>query len=265
MKNNTNKMIMGRNGDWYVEHGYQHPNDIIDHNANLQLPEKFIQIFSAYNQHNIAEDAQWDTWPEWELTLTSMDDFLTFGEPETEPPEMVAEREHWLALMQFMHDSEDLSIDGYTITVQGQYGHTFCFDMCIEYFTWVTPRSLVQHYEKTMGPGVEQLGPPWQPNVLQFFMKEMVEHSLGAYWVCPEHVPEYGGKPTVQASEVDFCLEMKKGDIFPLAMLSLLHLCIEDTHIWKMGFEHDLKQIEYISEVETEWPSGRPHQDREYL
>ena len=65
MNDNTKKMILNRNGDWFVEHGYTHPNDIIDHNANLQLPEKFIQIFSAYNQHNIAESKEWDTWPEW--------------------------------------------------------------------------------------------------------------------------------------------------------------------------------------------------------
>mgnify|MGYP000232093167 CR=1 FL=1 len=123
MNDNTKKMILNRNGDWFVEHGYTHPNDIIDHNANLQLPEKFIQIFSAYNQHNIAESKEWDTWPEWELVLTSLDDFLTFGEPETDPPELVAEREHWLALMQFMHGSSAISIDGYTVTVTGNYIH----------------------------------------------------------------------------------------------------------------------------------------------
>ncbi len=250
---------------WFVQQGYTDPDELIDHNGNLQLPEKFMQIFSAYNQHNIAEGKDWDTWPEWELVLTSLDDYLTFGEPDTEPPEAVAEREHWLGLMQFMHDSPAIAIDGYTIKVTGDYGHTFSFDMCIEYEEWVTPGSLVEHYEKTVGIGVEQLGPPWQPNVLQFFMKGVVEHSLGAFWTCPEHVPKYGGKPTVQATEVDFCIDQKEGQSFPLAMLSLLHLCIEDTHIWKMGFEHDLSQIEYIKEVESEWPSGRPHQDREYL
>ena len=69
----------------------------------------------------------------------------------------------------------------------------------------------------------------------------------------------------MQATEVDFCIEKVEGQCFPLAMFSMLNLCIEDTHIWKMGFEHDLAQIEYIKEVENEWPSGRPHQDREYL
>ena len=265
MNDNMKKMILNRNGDWFVEHGYTHPNDIIDHNANLQLPEKFIQIFSAYNQHNIAESKEWDTWPEWELVLTSLDDFLTFGEPETDPPELVAEREHWLALMQFMHGSSAIAIDGYTVTVTGNYGHTFSFDMCIEYGDWVTPGSLVKHYEKTVGKDVEQLGPPWQPNVLHFFMKGIVEHSLGAFWTCPDHVPVYGGMPTRQATEVDFCIEQKQDQCFALAMLSMLHRCIEDPHIWKMGFEHDLAQIEYIKEIEEEWPSGRPHQDREYL
>ena len=87
---------------WFVQQGYTDPDELIDHNGNLQLPEKFMQIFSAYNQHNIAEGKDWDTWPEWELVLTSLDDYLTFGEPDTEPPEAVAEREHWLGLMQFL-------------------------------------------------------------------------------------------------------------------------------------------------------------------
>jgi hypothetical protein len=250
---------------WFVKQGYVDPDEIIDHNGNLQLPSKFIEIFSAYNQHNSAEGKDWDTWPEWELVLTSLDDFLTFGEPNDDSLEVSAERQHWLTLMQFMHDSKAITIDGYTIKVLGNYGHTFSFDMCIEYEDWVTPGSLVKHYEKTVGTGVEQLGPPWQPNVLQYFMKGMIEHSLGAFWICPEHVPMYGGKPTVQATEVDFCIEKVEGQCFPLAMFSMLNLCIEDTHIWKMGFEHDLAQIEYIKEVENEWPSGRPHQDREYL
>ena len=111
-----------------------------------------MQIFSAYNQHNTAEGKDWDTWPEWELVLTSLDDFSHVWRSRYR-----SARSWWPKgstgshLMQFMHGSPAIAIDGYTVTVTGDYGHTFSFDMCIEYGDWVTPGSLVKHYEKTVG------------------------------------------------------------------------------------------------------------------
>ena len=114
------------------------------------------------------------------------DDYLTFGEPDTEPPEAVAEREHWLGLMQFMHDSPAIAIDGYTIKVTGDYGHTFSFDMCNRI------RRLGGRQARLLSTTRKQLESVWsnsahlgKPNVLQFFMKGIVEHSLGAFWTLP--------------------------------------------------------------------------------
>ena len=68
-----NTFIVEKEGDWFVANGYIHPEKLIDHNANLDLPENFFGIFAAYNQHHIADGTSWDTWPSWELCLTSMD------------------------------------------------------------------------------------------------------------------------------------------------------------------------------------------------
>ncbi len=74
--------------------GFTHPDDMIDHNGNLELAEAFLNIFVAYNQQNIAEGKAWDRWPEWELCLTSMNDDLHFVDKENDSPEILAEREH---------------------------------------------------------------------------------------------------------------------------------------------------------------------------
>ena len=40
-------------------------------------------------------------------------------------------KDHWLALAQTVHDHPSISMEGYTITVQGQNGHEFAFDFCL--------------------------------------------------------------------------------------------------------------------------------------
>ena len=34
--------------------------------------ENVMKIFVAYNQKNIQQGVNWDTWPDWELCLTAM-------------------------------------------------------------------------------------------------------------------------------------------------------------------------------------------------
>ena len=44
------------------------PEEMIDHNnANFLQIENVMIIFVAYNQSNIQDGNDWDTWPEWEL------------------------------------------------------------------------------------------------------------------------------------------------------------------------------------------------------
>ena len=105
------------------------PEDMIDHNnANFAQIESIMGIFVAYNQANIKQGTDWDTWPEWELCLTEMNGDLHF-EYDDDSDEIKVLRLHWLNVMQFIHDSENIQIDGYTITVQGQHGTEFDFDI----------------------------------------------------------------------------------------------------------------------------------------
>jgi hypothetical protein len=41
-------------------------------------------------------------------------------------------------------------------------------------------------------------------------------------------------------------------------MMSLIHLCIDDSEIWKIQFREDQGKREYIERMEKEWPGGRP-------
>ena len=57
----TSTFVEEGDGDWFIQNGYKHPNDIIDHDANLDDAVAFFGIFAAYNQHNIANGTKWDT------------------------------------------------------------------------------------------------------------------------------------------------------------------------------------------------------------
>ena len=112
------------------------PEEMIDHNnANFSQIENVMTIFVAYNQANIQQGTPWDTWPEWELCLTAINPDV-YWESTDESDEFRALREHWLAVMQFIHDSEHITVDGYTITVKGSHEHTFSFDICFENEYW---------------------------------------------------------------------------------------------------------------------------------
>jgi hypothetical protein len=250
------------------EHGWDgnvHPEiEAIDHDANLEPMEQLMNIFSAYNHQHRKDGTAWKVWPDWELVLTSMNDALHFEDAERDTPEICTERQHWLSFMEFIHTSDAITIDGYTAIIEGKYGHQFTFDICLEYEYWVSPRSLVEHYQKTNAARTGQLGPPWKRNTLLFFSRHEIEHSLEAYWQCPEHVPNFGGQWTRYTHGNRFCIERQEGETFPLALQTLMQLCIDDTDIWRMMFEQDLADIEHHEFMEREWPGGRPDQDWEY-
>jgi len=235
-----NKKTNQNKTDKHEWDGDVHPEiAAIDHHANLEPAEQLMAIFSAYNHQNRADGTPWNVWPDWELVLTSMEDDLHLVDSRRDTPEILAERQHWLNLMQFMHDSDAVSIDGYTIIIDGIHGHQFTFDMCLEY-----------EY--------------WKRNTLLYFSRHEIEHSLEAFWECPEHVPEYGSQPTRYTHGNRFCIDKEDSDIFPLAMYALIQMCIDDTEVWKMMFEQDMRDIEHHEFMEREWPGGRPDQDWEY-
>ena len=124
--------VIGREGEWFVANGYTHPDELIDHDANLNEAAAFFGIFAAYNQHNMAGGTRWDTWPSWELCLTEMDIGLHFLMTDIDTHNDWVQREHWLALAEMIHEHPSISMDGHTITIQGQHGHTFGFDFSVE-------------------------------------------------------------------------------------------------------------------------------------
>ena len=248
-------------GDWFIQNGYEHPNDIIDHDANLDDAEAFFGIFAAYNQHNIANGTKWNTWPSWELCLTSMDIGLPFFDPKIDTHEDWVQREHWLALAQTVHNHPSVSMDDYTITVQGQNGNTFAFDFCLEIEKWGAPSTFAEYKSKKEAAAKKPRAWMWAPPAYPH--SNQVAHSLGEYWSCPDYVSKYGGESTLYTHDNFFCIDYLEGS-FASSALSLIQLCLEDNHIWIMQYEEALNMQAYVEEMEREWPGGRPDQDWEY-
>ena len=61
---------------------YKEPEEMIDHNGNLDTVSGLMSIFFAYNQKQVDEGTTWSTWPDWELCLTSMNDNLHFEDDQ---------------------------------------------------------------------------------------------------------------------------------------------------------------------------------------
>ena len=263
MKHNNTRMNMNEQKDaaWFIENGYADPGGLIDLNAELDEIGAFVEIFAAYNQHNTAAGTPWDNWPDWELCLTSMDSDLHFVDPERDPPEFIAKREHWLTVMQLIYEHDAVSCDGYTITIQGQHGHTFTFDFCLEIKAWGAPGTYAEHRANLEANAKKPKAWMWRRELYCF--EDQIGHSLGPYWHCPDYIPVYGGRRTIHTPDSSFCVS-GKGDTFPLALLSVIHLCIDDFHIWQIQYKEAESTTEYIQKIEQEYPSGRP-EDYYYL
>ena len=235
------------------------PDEMIDHNhANFSQIENIMTIFVAHNQANIQKGKPWDTWPEWELCLTEINSKIHF-EYEDDSDEIKALRAHWLSVMQFIHDSEFIKIDGYTIEIKGQYGNEFSFDISFESEIWIGPGEMVGYVQEI----VDKYGTRFIQRSLPHNSPSCIEHSLDAHWVCPEHVPEFGGNQTY-FTETYMCLSKSEGDTFPSALHSLLCLCIDDTKIWADACQRDVNAIERAQWMDENWPGGIPDQDWEY-
>ena len=262
-KNNNNKIENNEeiNSEWFENNGYKKPEDLIDYDSDLDKPKNFFGIFAAYNQHNIAENKAWDKWPEWEFCLTSMNDTLHFEELENDKLQVIAEREHWLALAQFIYENDEISIDDYTISINGRNGNKFAFDFCLEINCWGTPGTFAEH-KSWMESSKGKINPNVRKRNLYGF-EHQIGHSLGPWWTCPEYIPSYGGKSTIHTPDSSFCVTAA-GETFPLCMLSAINLCIDDFQIWIIQYKEAESTAEYIQRIEREYPSGRP-EDYYYL
>ena len=235
------------------------PDEMIDHNnANFSQIENVMTIFVAYNQKNIQQGSNWDIWPDWELCLTDMS-FDVAIESEDDSDKIRILRQHWLAVMQFIHDNQNISIDGYTVTIQGMYGNTFSFDICLENEFWLPPGEMEKHVEKV----IDKIGTRFITRPIVHSSQNHINHDRGDLWVCPHHVPKYGGEQTYFTAG-SICLTKSYDDTFPSALHSLLSLCIDDTRIWVIGFLSDQTNLERAEWMEEHWPGGIPDQDWEY-
>lgn len=237
---------------------FVNPEDMIDHNGDLNNFENFMTIFVAYNQNNIAEGKDWDKWPEWELCLTEIKDDLHF-EAEEDEEETIQKRKDWLALMQFIHDSNAVTLNGYTISIMGEHGTQFRFELGLVDEVWLGPGEIESHLENVKN----SIGKKYLLRPLSHLMFRGIEHSLGTFWTCPEHVPKYGGKGTSFTKDY-LCIDRNDDVNFPADTLSVIKKCIADTDIWITEFEKDIKAIERAEWMEENWPGGIPDQDWEY-
>jgi len=241
------------------EKGIIPPEEMIDHNnSNFLQIENVMTIFVAYNQKHIQHGTIWDTWPDWELCLTDMSfDVAIEGEDDSDNIKIL--RQHWLAVMQFIHDNQNISIDGYTVTIQGLYGNTFSFDISFNPEDWTAPGQIAKNIEEIEA----KIGRRFIQRPIPRQLPNIVEHSLGSMWICPSHVPQFGGKQTYYTESM-FCMSIANGETFPSALLSLLCLCIDDTRIWSIAFLEDSQAMERVQRMEENWPGGIPDQDWEY-
>lgn len=235
------------------------PDEMIDHNnANFLQIENVMTIFVAYNQKNIQQGSIWDIWPDWELCLTAMN-FDIAIENEDDSDDIKILRQHWLVVMQFIHENQNISIDGYTVTIQGIYGNTFSFDISFEPEDWTAPGQVVKNIEEVQA----KIGRRFTQRPIPLQLSNCIHHSLGNMWICPSHVPQFGGKQTYYTESM-ICMSIANGETFPSALHSLLCLCIDDTRIWSIAFIEDSQAMERVQWIEENWPGGIPDQDWEY-
>ena len=240
-----------------MEKEYKEAEEMIDHNGNLDTVSGLMSIFFAYNQKAVDDGTIWTKWPDWELCLTSMKDELHFEDDE-DSDEVKAIRSQWLALFQFIHENDAVSFDEYTITIQGQHGNTFSFDLCIVNDCWVNTGAMAEYDKRYEEWKQDKQQKSWMTTRACFYSRGVVDHSLGSFWSCPGHVPDYGGKSTIHTADSWYCFHRSSTDSLPSELISLILLCIDDCEIWKIQFEEDQGKAEYNARVEREWPGGRP-------
>ena len=237
---------------------YKEPEEMIDHNGNLDTVSGLMSIFFAYNQKEAEEGTNWSNWPDWELCLTSMKDKLHF-EDDSDSNEIKAERAHWLGLFQLIHENDSISYDGYTITIEGQHGHTFSFDVSIVNDCWINTGAMAEYDRRYEEWKQDKQKKSWMVMRSDFYHRDVITHSLGSFWTCPDHVPKYGGMQTSQTLDDWYCFNTLVFQMtLPEKLIAVILLCLDDTEIWKIQFEQDIERIDRVEMMEREWPGGRP-------
>ena len=101
----------------------------------------------------------------------------------------------------------------------------------------------------------DKYGTRYVQKSIPFNFPSTIGHSLGELWICPAHVPKYGGQQTY-FTESWMCISKEHGDTFPSALHSLLCLCIDDTKIWADACQRDVDAVERAQWMEENWPGG---------
>ena len=242
---------------------YKEPEEMIDHNGNLDTVSGLMSIFFAYNQKEADEGTNWSNWPDWELCLTSMKDYLHF-EDHDDANEIKAERKQWLALFQLIHENESVSFDEYTIRIQGQHGNTFSFDVSIVNGCWMNTGAMAEYNTRYEEWKQDKQKKSWMVMRSCFYHRDVVEHSLGHFGHVPITFPIMEENQQSQTRMIGIVsTACFPNDSLPSELISLILLCIDDCEIWRIQFKEDHRKAEYIERMEREWPGGRP-EDYEY-
>ena len=113
-----------------------------------------------------------------------MKDHLHF-EDDSDSDEIKAERAHWLGFFQLIHENDSISFDGYTITIQGQHGHTFSFDVSIVNGCWVNTGAMAEYNRRYEEWKQDKQKKSWMVMRSDFYHRDVIDHSLGSFWTCP--------------------------------------------------------------------------------
>ena len=246
----TKQKIYSYESDWYLQQGYLDPAHLIDCQVDLNAPEHFINAFAAYNQHHIASGEKWDCWPNWELCLTAFDPAIWFYHDELDE-DALSQMKGWLDLANLIHQHPSISLNGYTFSIKGAFGTTFSFDFSIDDQCWMKPGSMsakLQAFE------LGTLPKHWLSTMAGI---HHIQHSLGSYWTVPEHIEGIAGLQTCHTADEVFCFTPEH-DNLPIALQSLILLCLDDTAIWVMKSEKDFYEQARAAWWNEHWPQGRP-------
>ena len=180
--------------------------------------------------------------------------------PEIDTHDDWVQREHWFALAETVHDHLSIAMEGYTITVQGQNGHEFAFDFCLDIEKWGAPGTFAGVRSEEEGRCLKADG--LEVGAARLPVRQQCRSLIGRVLDLPRPHSRVRGRDHGLHPRPLLCIDHLAGT-FPSNVLSLIHLCIEDHHIWVMQYEEAQNMQAYVEEMEREWPGGRP-EDFEY-
>jgi hypothetical protein len=210
----------------------------------------------------------------WDADADSFEffvDFIQFCDPDWPYSDYEfggeVQQQQWLDAARFITENDRVSVEGNTVTVQGEHGTVFQFDVWHHGPFWTIPGQLddasINTGDDHSDFGAEEGVIQHVASLFPVSLKWRVGHSLAltqAGWTeVPTHVTEYAGSSIPST----ICV-YPRDTPFPLAIRHAILSMIEDDGIWKESYESYQKNMEWIRVFDERWPMGRP-EDWMYL